>query len=81
MSLGGIFIVYLRLDWRLFLSLTTSSVNNIAKNIVYSGSKTNIKMTMIDGKILYEDGNYQIGISPEEIYAKANESEEATTNA
>lgn len=49
-------------------------LNNIAKNIVYSGSKTNIKMTMIDGKILYEDGNYQIGISPEEIYAKANES-------
>lgn len=49
-------------------------LNNIAKNIVYSGSKSNIKMTMIDGKILYENGEYHIGISPEEIYAKANES-------
>lgn len=49
-------------------------LNYIAKNIVYSGSKSNIKMTMIDGKILYENGEYYIGISPEEIYAKANES-------
>ena len=29
---------------------------------------------MIDGKILYEDGVFHVGISPEEIYAKANES-------
>ena len=49
-------------------------LNNISKNIVYSGSKQNVKMTMINGKILYEDGRFNIGISPEEIYAKANES-------
>ncbi|MDD7402500.1 MAG: amidohydrolase [Butyribacter sp.] len=49
-------------------------LNNIAKNIVYSGSKQNVKMTMIAGKILYEDGRFNIGIAPEEIYAKANES-------
>lgn len=49
-------------------------LNNIAKNIVYSGSKQNVKMTMIDGKILYEDGVFHVGIAPEEIYAKANES-------
>lgn len=49
-------------------------LNNIAKNIVYSGSKQNVKMTMIAGKILYEDGIFHIGIEPEEIYAKANES-------
>ena len=48
-------------------------LNNIAKNIVYSGSKMNVKMTMVDGKILYEDGQFHIGISAEEIYAKANE--------
>lgn len=48
-------------------------IHNIAKNIVYSGSKSNIKMTMIDGKILYEDGEYHIGISPQEIYAKVEE--------
>ncbi|MCI5732360.1 MAG: amidohydrolase, partial [Eubacterium sp.] len=30
--------------------------NNLVKNLVYSGSKENVKMTMVDGKILYEDG-------------------------
>ena len=49
-------------------------LNNIGKNIVYSGSKQNIKMTMVAGKILYEDGKFNIGIDAEEIYAKANES-------
>ena len=33
-------------------------LNNIVNNIVYSGSKENIKMTMIDGKILYRDGKF-----------------------
>ena len=31
---------------------------NIAKNVVYSGSKTNIKMTMINGKVLYMNGSF-----------------------
>lgn len=48
--------------------------NNIAKNIVYSGSKQNVKMTMINGKILYEDGVFHIGKEPKEVYAKVNES-------
>lgn len=48
-------------------------VHNITKNIVYSGSKQNVKMTMVNGKILYEDGKFDIGVSAEEIYAKANE--------
>lgn len=48
-------------------------LNNIEKNLVYSGSKQNVKMTMVNGKILYEDGNFYIGADPEEIYAKANE--------
>ncbi|MBO6148706.1 MAG: amidohydrolase [Lachnospiraceae bacterium] len=43
-------------------------LNNIAKNIVYSGSKSNVKMTMIDGRILYEDGKFSIGAEPEDIY-------------
>ncbi|MCH5266195.1 MAG: amidohydrolase [Lachnospiraceae bacterium] len=46
--------------------------NNIIKNIVYSGSKENVKMTMIDGKILYENGEFFVGREPEEIYQKAN---------
>ncbi|MCI8337876.1 MAG: amidohydrolase [Lachnospiraceae bacterium] len=49
-------------------------LNNIAKNIVYSGSKQNVKMTMIDGKILYEDGRFHIGVEVEEVYRRANES-------
>lgn len=48
-------------------------LNNITKNLVYSGSKQNVKMTMVNGKILYEDGNFYIGTDPEDIYRKANE--------
>ena len=48
-------------------------LHNIAKNIVYSGSKQNVKMTMVNGKVLYEDGKFSVGVPAEEIYAKANE--------
>lgn len=48
-------------------------INNIAKNLVYSGSKSNVKITMVNGKILYENGEYFIGDSPENIYSRANE--------
>ncbi len=47
--------------------------NNIVKNIVYSGSKENVKMTMVDGKILYEDGTFFVGEDAEKIYQRANE--------
>lgn len=48
-------------------------LNNIAKNIVYSGSKENVKMTMIAGKILYENGTFAKEFDVASIYAKANE--------
>ena len=48
-------------------------LNNIGKNLVYSGSKENVKLTMINGKILYENGDFFVGVSAEEIYRKANE--------
>ena len=48
-------------------------LHNITKNIVYSGSKQNVKMTMVNGKVLYEGGKFSVGVSAEEIYAKANE--------
>ena len=48
-------------------------INNIVKNLVYSGSKQNVKMTMVDGKILYENGEFFIGVEPETVYQKANE--------
>lgn len=47
-------------------------INNIAKNLVYSGSKLNVKMTMIDGRILYEDQKFAADIDVEDIYARAN---------
>ena len=48
-------------------------LNNIGKNLVYSGSKENVKLTMINGKILYENGEFFVGSDVEEIYRKANE--------
>lgn len=48
-------------------------INNITKNLVYSGSKQNVKLTMVNGKILYEDGKFDIGVPAEDVYAKANE--------
>ena len=45
-------------------------INNITKNIVYSGSKENVQLTMINGKILYENGEF-IGNDMEEIYYNA----------
>lgn len=47
--------------------------NHIGKNLVYSGSKDNVKLTMIEGKILYENGLFFVDEDPEEIYGKANE--------
>ena len=46
-------------------------LHNIEKNIVYSGSKQNVKMTMINGKILYMDGEFRIGERPETVYENA----------
>lgn len=46
--------------------------NNIVKNIVYSGSKQNVILTMVDGKVLYEKGEFYIGQDIEKIYAQAN---------
>lgn len=42
-------------------------INNITKNLVYSGSKDDVKMTVINGKILYENGEF-VNIDKEEIY-------------
>lgn len=47
-------------------------LNHIAKNIVYSGSKQNVKMTMINGKILYKDGKFYTDCEPGQIYEKVN---------
>ena len=52
-------------------------LHNIAANVVYAGSKSNVKMTMIAGKVLYDrfDGTerYHVGVDPEEVYATCAE--------
>jgi len=47
-------------------------INDITKNIVYSGSKENVKLTMINGKILYENGEFT-GMDTEKIYKEAQD--------
>lgn len=48
-------------------------IQNVEKNLVYSGSKQNVKMTMVGGKVLYEDGEFFLDTPKEEVYAKVNE--------
>ena len=48
-------------------------INNIVTNLVYAGSKDNVKLTMINGRILYENGQYFINEKVEDIYQKAEE--------
>jgi len=48
-------------------------INNIGKNIVYSGSKDIVKMTMINGKILYMNHQFFIKQSVNDIYRKTQE--------
>ena len=45
--------------------------NNIVRNIIYSADNDCVKMTMIDGKILYEDGNYTT-IDLDEVIRETN---------
>lgn len=47
-------------------------LHHIEKNIVYSGSKQNVKMTIINGKTVYKDGQFLIGESKETVYQNAN---------
>ncbi len=56
-------------------------VHNVAKNLVYSGSTSNVRLTMVNGKILYENGEFFVGESPEDIYARAEAATRRILNA
>ena len=43
-------------------------VHNAARNLVYSGSKENVRLTMIAGRVLYENGAFFIGEPVQDIY-------------
>ena len=44
---------------------------DVAKNLVYSGTRDDVRMTMVAGRILYENGEFRVGCDAEEIYAEA----------
>jgi len=46
-------------------------VINIPKNLVYSGGKDCVRLTMVAGKVLYENGEFFIGADPAKLYAEA----------
>lgn len=48
-------------------------MHDIEKNIVYSGSKQNVKMTMIDGKILYYNGKFTCIDDVDKLYQDCQE--------
>lgn len=48
-------------------------INDVINNLVYSGSKDIVKLTMINGKILYEDGKFYLNEDIESIYEKCQE--------
>ena len=56
-------------------------IHNIPKNLVYSGSKSNVCMTMINGRILYRNGEFNVGSSVEDIYAECQEIVKRLVNA
>ena len=52
-------------------------LNNISKNLVYAGSKENVRMTMVNGKVLYENGEFFIGDDAGKIFAEADKISES----
>ena len=55
-------------------------INNLAKNIVYSGSKDNVCLTMVNGRVLYENGEFFIGEDAGRIYDEAEKIMETIRN-
>lgn len=42
--------------------------SQFAANLIYSGSKRDVRMTMVDGRILYENGQYQLNLNKNNLY-------------
>jgi len=45
-------------------------INNALKNVVYAGSKSNVLMTVVNGIIRYEKGEYSVGEDVDRIYSE-----------
>ena len=48
---------------------------NIKSNLVYASGTEDVLMTMVNGKVLYKDGNYFIDMTKEEIFEKVKQIE------
>lgn len=51
--------------------IETTPINNVKNTIVYSASPNNVYLTMVNGKVLYEDGKLYINKTEEEILENA----------
>ena len=51
----------------------TRPLANLQKSIVFSADRTNIRMTVVAGRILYEDGEFFTDIPADEIYRRCEE--------
>ncbi len=56
-------------------------VHSIVKNLVYSGNPSNVRLTMIAGRILYEGGRFFLDQSAEDILAAAQRETEKLLRA
>ena len=45
-------------------------LNAVAKNLVYSGSKENVRLTMVAGRVLYENGEFLVGGDVGALYGR-----------
>ena len=45
-------------------------INNVLKNLVFAGNKSNVLMTVVNGVIRYERGEYNVGEDADKIYSK-----------
>ena len=55
------------------IMLDVKDNQDVISEIVYRGKKEDVKLTMINGQILYENGSYNIKESIDSIYKKAEE--------
>ena len=47
--------------------------NNLISNLVYSAKGSDVYFTMVGGKVMYDNGNYNLGEDINTIYKKVNE--------
>lgn len=55
-------------------------MNNISKNLVYSGNQSNVMMTMVGGKIVYQNGSFFLGETAQSIYEECEKRSKVLQN-